>query len=166
LRYDGGEGRRHGRRKPREQWLALIPQAHEGYVDWGRFGRIGSAIRANLQLGARAPGAAKAGMALAAGLLRCRRCAAKLTVHCTGSHHDVARYVCHHGRLDKGEARCIGFGGTRVDAAIGAEVLRVVQPAAVEAAILAYREEANRQDGVRGPLERDLEAARYAANRA
>ena len=42
----------------------------------------------------------------------------------------------------------------------------MVQPAAVEAAILAYREEAKKQDEVRGALERDLEAARYAASRA
>ncbi|MFZ1426525.1 MAG: recombinase family protein, partial [Geminicoccaceae bacterium] len=24
------------RRKPRAEWLALKPDAHEGYVDWGR----------------------------------------------------------------------------------------------------------------------------------
>jgi hypothetical protein len=123
-------------------------------------------IQANQQLGSGAPGPAKAGLALAAGLLRCRRCAGRLTVHYTGSHHDVARYVCHRGWLDKGEPRCIGFGGSRVDAGIAAEVLRVVQPAAVEAAILAHREEANKQDEVRGALERELEAARYAASRA
>lgn len=165
-RYDGGEARRRDRRKPREQWLALIPHAHEGYVDWERFERIQQSIHANLQLASGAPGAAKAGIALAAGLLRCRRCAAKLTVHYTGSHHDVARYACHRASLDKGEPRCIGFGGSRIDAAIAAEVLRVVQPAAVEAAILAHREEAKKQDEVRGALERDLEAARYAASRA
>ncbi len=166
VRYDAGEQRKHGRRKPREQWLALIPQAHEGYVDWERFERIGGLIQANQQLGSGAPGPAKAGLALAAGLLRCRRCAGRLTVHYTGSHHDVARYVCHRGWLDKGEPRCIGFGGSRVDAAIAVEVLRVVQPAAVEAAILAHREEAKKQDEVRGALERDLEAARYTASRA
>jgi DNA invertase Pin-like site-specific DNA recombinase len=166
-RYEGGETRKRDRRKPREQWLALIPQAHEGYLDWERFERIQRSIHANLQLASGPPGAAKAGAALAAGLLRCRRCAAKLTVHYTGSHHDVARYACHRAWLDKGEPRCsVGFGAARVDAAIAAEILRVVQPAAVEAAILAHREEATKQDEVRGALERDLEAARYAASRA
>ena len=111
-------------------------------------------------------GAARAGSAMLAGLLRCRRCAAKLTVHYTGSRHDVARYACHRAWLDKGQPRCISFGGTRVDEAIAAEVLRVVQPAAIEAAILAHRDEAKKQDEVRAALERDLEAARYAASRA
>ena len=48
--------------------------------------------------------------------------------------------------LDKGQPRCISFGGERVDAAVAAEVLRVVQPAAIEAAILAYRDEEKKQD--------------------
>ena len=165
-RYENGVARKRNWRKPRGQWLALIPHAHEGYVDWERFERIQQLIHANLRPGSGAPGAAKAGAALLSGLLRCRRCAAKLTVHYTGSHHDVARYACRRGWLDKGEPRCISFGGARVDAVIAAELLRVVQPAAVEAAILAHREEAKRQDEVQDALERDLEAARYAAQRA
>jgi hypothetical protein len=101
-----------------------------------------------------------------AGLLRCRRCAAKLTVHYTGTRHDVARYACHRAWLDKGQVRCISFGGKLVDEAIATEVLRVVQPAAIEAATLAHRDEANRQDEVQSVLERDLQAAQYAAGRA
>lgn len=165
-RYEGGEARKCDRRKPREQWLALIPHAHEGYVEWERFERIRNSIHANLVAGSDAPGAAKAGLALSAGLLRCRRCAAKLAVHYTGSRHDVARYACRRGWLDKGEPRCIAFGATRVDEAIAAQVLRVVQPVAIEAAILAQRNEATRRDEVLGALERELEAARYAAQRA
>jgi hypothetical protein len=45
-------------------------------------------------------------------------------------------------------------------------VLRVVQPAAVEAAVLASQEEARKQDEVLEAWGRDLEAARYAAQRA
>jgi DNA invertase Pin-like site-specific DNA recombinase len=167
-RYVDGEARKSAHRKPRERWLALMPQAHEGYVDWERFERIGRAIRANLQTpsASRHHGAARTGSAILAGLLRCRRCAAKLTVHYTGPHGDVARYACHRAWLDKGQPRCISFGGARIDMTVAAEVLRVVQPAAIEAAILAYRDEATKQDEVRGALERDLEAARYAAQRA
>jgi hypothetical protein len=45
-------------------------------------------------------------------------------------------------------------------------VLSVVQPAAIEAAIVAYREQTSQKDEVRAALERDLEAARYSASRA
>src|SRR5258708_37119965 len=53
-----------------------------------------------------------------------------------------------------------------VDEVIAKEVVRVVQPAAVEAAVLAGQEEARKQDDVLDAWRRDLEAARYAAQRA
>ena len=53
-----------------------------------------------------------------------------------------------------------------VDETIAKEVLCVAQPAAVEAAILASEEETRKQDDVLDAWRRDLEAARYAAQRA
>ena len=61
---------------------------------------------------------------------------------------------------------CIAFGGSSVDEAISKELLQVAPPAAVEAAVLASQEEARRRDDVLEALSRDLEAARYAAQRA
>jgi hypothetical protein len=145
--------------------LALHPGAHEGYVDWERSETIRAMIRDNnVSEGGR--GAAKRGDALLAGLLRCRRCGRKLTIRYTGNHHDVLRYACNRGWLDSGEPQCIAFGGLTVDAAVGAQVLQAVDPGAVEAALQEYRQEARRRDDVRDALRRDLEAARYAADRA
>jgi len=70
------------------------------------------------------------------------------------------------GFLDNGEPRCIAFGGVTVDEAIGREVLRVVQPAAIEASKLAQEEIVRQQDDVLEALERDRQAAVYAADRA
>jgi hypothetical protein len=36
VRYDGVMAHARSRRKPREEWLALHPGTHEGYVDWER----------------------------------------------------------------------------------------------------------------------------------
>jgi DNA invertase Pin-like site-specific DNA recombinase len=165
LSYDNDQPRQQIRRKPRDRWLALIPHAHDGYVSWEQFERVQQMISDN-HLGHGRPGAAKRGAALLTGLLRCRRCGRKLTVRYTGSQHDVLRYSCYRGWLDNGEARCIAFGGIPVDDAIGGEVLRVVQPGAREAAIVASRDEARKQDEVLKALERDLQAARYEAHRA
>jgi hypothetical protein len=165
LHYENGEPRRGARRKPREQWLALLPNSHEGYVSWEQHQQIQQAIAENVR-GSGPSGAVQGGAALLAGLLRCRRCGRKLTVLYTGNHHDVLRYVCHRGWLDSGQPRCIAFGGMSVDETIAKEVLRVVQPAAVEAAILAGEEEARKQDDVLDAWRRDLEAARYASQRA
>jgi DNA invertase Pin-like site-specific DNA recombinase len=162
--YENGEPRKGARRKPREQWLALIRNAHDGYVSWEQFEHIQQAIASN-DRGWEQTGAAQNGPALLAGLLRCHRCGRKLTVRYSGHQADVLRYACHRGFLDNGQARCIAFGGTSVDEAIAQEVLRVVQPAAVEAAVLASEEEARKQDDVLQALRRELEAARYSAGR-
>jgi DNA invertase Pin-like site-specific DNA recombinase len=165
LHYENGEPRRGARRKPREQWLALIPNSHEGYVSWEQHQQIRRSIAENVR-GGEPSGIVQGGTALMTGLLRCRRCGRKLAVSYTGNHHDVLRYECRRGWLDSGEPRCIGFGGMPVDETIAQEVLRVVQPAAVEAAVLASEEEARKQDEVLEAWGRDLEAARYAAQRA
>ena len=163
--HDGSGPQRGIRRKPREDWLALHPGAHEGYVDWERSEAIRAMIKDNSQ-GGEACGAAKRGDALLAGILRCRRCGRKLTVRYTGNGHDILRYACNRGCMDSGEPRCIAFGGVPVDAAIAEQVLRAVGPEAVEAALRVERREARQRDDVREALGRDLVAARYAADRA
>ncbi len=164
-RYQDGQLRRGFRRKARDQWLALIPGSHEGYIDWSQFERVQRMIAENVagSGGSRAP---KRGAALLAGLIRCGRCGRKLVVRYTGSGRDMLRYSCERARLDIGEPTCIAFGGKSVDEAIGREVLRVVEPAATEAAVLAERQAAAVRDEVLHALQRDMEAARYAANRA
>jgi DNA invertase Pin-like site-specific DNA recombinase len=165
VRYDDGEQRKATRRKPREGWLVLLPNAHEGYVSWEQFEQIQRAIAENNH-GWQRVGAAHNGAALLAGLLRCRRCGRKLVVSYSGKRGSVLRYICQRGALDNGEPRCIGFGGGPVDAVITREVLRIVQPAALEAAVMASEEIARKRDEVLAALQRDLEAARYSASRA
>jgi DNA invertase Pin-like site-specific DNA recombinase len=165
LRYEGGEPRHRSRKKPREQWLALIPNSHEGYISWEESENIRRSVRENV-ITAERSGAAKKGAGLLTGLLRCRRCGRKLTVRYTGSQHEVLRYACNRGWLDHGEPRCIAFGGVPVDDTISKQVLAAVQPAAIEAALLASEDQLKHQDDAIAALERDLEAARYTAQRA
>ena len=153
------------RRKPRSEWLALMPGRHEGYVDWEKAEAIRRMVSDNVPT-SRHHGAPKQGDALLAGLVRCRRCGRKLTVRYSGMKHNIPRYSCSRGWLDNGEPRCIAFGGLRVDDAIEASLLQVVEPGAVAAAIAAETEASLRRDQVRDALMRDLEAARYAADRA
>jgi len=165
MHYEQDGHRHRRRRKPKDQWLALLPNVHEGYVSWEQFQSIQHTISENLHLRKRIPGT-RHGQALLAGILRCRRCGHKLNVRYTGRAGDVLSYMCCRGWLDNGLPRCISFGGGVVDVAVAGELLRVVQPAAVEAAIVASKDEANRRDQALEALERDLQAARYAASRA
>jgi DNA invertase Pin-like site-specific DNA recombinase len=163
--YDGSGVKVRSRRKPRGEWLALMPGAHEGYVDWKRAEAIRKMVSNNVPT-SRHHGAPKHGDALLAGLVRCRRCGRKLTVRYSGMKHNIPRYSCFRGQLDNGEPRCIAFGGLRVDDAIETALLKVVEPGAIAAAIAAEAEAGHRRDQVRDALLRDLEAARYAADRA
>jgi DNA invertase Pin-like site-specific DNA recombinase len=165
VHYAGSGAKARPRRKPREEWLALKPGMHEGYVEWDRAEAIRKMVSDNVPA-AGARGAPKHGSALLAGILRCRRCGRKLTVQYTGAKSDIPRYACVRGRLDYGEPSCIAFGGLRVDDVVEAALLAVVQPAAIQAAQAAEAQAAARRDEAREALARDLEAARYTADRA
>ncbi|WP_244486492.1 MULTISPECIES: hypothetical protein [Bradyrhizobium] len=153
------------RRKTRAEWLALKPDAHEGYVNWERFEAIRTMVSSNLPT-SRHHGAAKRGEALRAGLIRCRRYGRKLALRYSGMKCHMPRYSCSRGWMDNGEPRCIAFGGLRVDDAIEETSLGVVGPGAVAAATAAAAHATHQKDQVREALGRDLEAARYAADRA
>jgi excisionase family DNA binding protein len=65
-----------------------------------------------------------------------------------------------------GHDRCLRFGGLGVDKAIAAEILRVVQPIAVEAAIEAERMQAMAKEERLRAAELDLQKAQYEAGLA
>jgi len=153
------------RRKARTDWLALMPNVHEGYVSWERAEAIRKMVSSNVPTGQH-HGAPKHGDALLAGLIRCNRCGHKLTLKYTGTKHSIPRYSCSRAWMDNGAPHCIAFGGLRVDDAIENALLTVVGPGAIAAATAAEKEAAQRLDYVRDALGRDLEAARYAADRA
>jgi DNA invertase Pin-like site-specific DNA recombinase len=162
---DGTFARPGRARKPRAEWLALRPGSHEGYVGWERAEAIRRMVSDNIPT-SRHHGAAKHGEGLLAGLIRCGRCGRKLMLRYSGTKHNIPRYSCVRGWCDTGEPRCIAFGGLRADEAIEAAILKVVEPGAIAAAVEADVEESKRRDQVREALSRDLQAARYAADRA
>ena len=162
-----GAPRRRSLVKPREQWSVLIPDHHEGYISWDTYQRIQRMLSENrARPDTPGAGAAKRGPALLAGLLRCRRCGRKLRVAYSGTNGDFPRYQCDLGVMETREPRCISFGGQRVDASVVAEMLRVVQPAAIEAAMRAADRNRATQDEVVHALELELKAATYQADRA
>ena len=166
LRADGTRQRRVIPR-PAGDAVVLLPDHHEGYIDRATFDRIQTLMSRNSQSRWRpGPGAPRVGPALLAGLLRCRRCGARLVVNYSGTAVRVHRYECSRAHASRGEARCINFSGLDVDARLAELALEVVQPGALEAAQQLVREEGARQDALREALELELQAARYTAERA
>lgn len=152
--------------RPMSEWTVLIRDHHDPYVSWDVYERIQEVLRNN-SYRYRTPrvGAIKRGPALLGGLLRCQRCGRKMRVSYTGR-GDVPRYACDRAAMRQGEAPCISFGGKEVDARVSQETLRVVEPAAIDAALLATDEMSNSHDDLIAMLEIELKEARYVADRA
>lgn len=164
---ESGFSKRRVVRKRRPEWSVLIKDHHEAYISWEQFERIEEMIANNSQLFRDvALGAPKRGEALLTGLVRCKRCGRKLMVRYTGRDHDQLRYHCVRGYLDQGVDKCISIGGGQLDDAISEEIVRALQPGVVEAAALAGRQHAARQDQVSDSLQLELQAAQYEAKRA
>ena len=149
---------RRGVRRERADWDVLIRDHHEGYVSWDEFERNQRLIadNANCQ-GAAARGAVRRGEALLGGLLRCGHCGRRLRVHYGGAAGRF-RYRCLGGDARHGAGPCIGFGGARVDAAVGDEVVRLLNP-------LGDRGGARRDRDARGRTRRDAAPVGAGARR-
>lgn len=127
-----------GHPKPRREWMVLIKDHHLGYVSWEEYERNQAMMAANnfMQSGVE-PKAGRGGRALLAGLLRCRRCGRMLQVSYLGTRGAVIHYQCSGARKQRGEDRCIAFGGLRIDEAVAKEVVNAVRGNAIEAALEA-----------------------------
>lgn len=164
-------GRKHlvrGHRRDREHWQVLIHEHHDGYIDWPTYEHNQRVIADNTNMrGGMARGALRRGEALLAGLLRCAHCGRKLHVAYSGSDGTVGRYHCKGAAINHGSSqRCISFGSLRVDQAIAAEVLKILSPVGVQAALCAIEQRADGDHAKRRQLELALEQARFEAARA
>jgi DNA invertase Pin-like site-specific DNA recombinase len=164
---DGRARQGNRRRKPLAQWKVLILDAHPGYISWEDYLRNQQMLEENgAERGAAHRGAAKKGPALLAGLLRCGRCGRKLRVNYSGTTGRVPRYACIGSRVERGSASCLSAGGLRLDEAVAREVLSVIQPVGIEAALQVLDQLTDVNDQKRESLTLALERARFEAQRA
>jgi excisionase family DNA binding protein len=99
-------------------------------------------------------------------MLRCGHCGRKLHVAYSGTRGDVGRYHCCGALLNHGTEPCISFGSLRVDRAVRAEIIRLLQPLGVEAAVKAIEAHRIQADEKRRQVALTLEQARFEAGRA
>ena len=162
------EGRkrvRRGVRRPLAEWDVLLKDQHEGYISWAEFERNQRVIANNAtgKGSAIARGAARHGELLLAGLLRCGHCGRKMYVAYGGK---AGRYHCEGALVNHGTERCISFGGLRADHAVGMEVLRVLKPLGIDAAVKALDAQAGETSAAKRQLELALQRARFEAAHA
>ena len=156
-----------GHRKDRSDWTVLLVDHHEGYVSWADYERNQRLIADNANCkGMMVRGAVRKGDALLAGLLRCGHCGRRLLVGYNGTKGNIGRYGCDAIRSNPGAAPCISFGALRVDEAVGAEIIRLLQPLGIEAAVRAITDSEHQTAEKQRQIELALEQARYEAARS
>jgi excisionase family DNA binding protein len=164
---DGRRRVRNGVRLPREKWRVLLHDRHEGYIGWTEFERNRRVIADNAnRKGQAAQGAVRNGAALLPGLLRCGRCGRKLKVRYRMDLAAPQYYCIRPIEEDNVGGTCTVISGNRLERAISEEVLRILAPVGIEAALSAIDSGQDRHRDERRQAELALEAARYEAGLA
>jgi excisionase family DNA binding protein len=157
----------YGVRRARKEWEVLIRDHHPGYISWEHYENNQRTINENANMkGEMVPGSVRNGGGLLVGLLRCGHCGRKLKVQHNGP-RGVARYLCNDANINHGRrTKCIAFGNMRIDAAVSAEVLSLIAPLGLNAALQAIADRERAGTERLQQVELALEQARYEAARA
>lgn len=157
------------RLKPRDEWIVLLPDAHEGYITWEQF----DANEQRLQENSRAYGhdrrksPAREGPSLLQGLVICGKCGQRMTVRYHQSKgRQVPEYSCRKRSIEFAEPVCQVIVGDLIDAEVGALLVKMVSPLSLEVALLVRQElQSQLEEAVRLRM-RQVERVQYEADLA
>ncbi|HUE88777.1 MAG TPA: recombinase family protein [Vicinamibacterales bacterium] len=164
----GRTRQRHQTRKyhklPREEWMALVRDAHPSYISWDQFEQHQVMLRDNAAgYGTdRRRSPPREGPALLQGLVLCGRCGLRMTVRYHQSRGAlVPIYACQREGIQHGHAICQQVTGTSIDKAIGALVVDAVSPMALEVTLGIQQELQSRLDEADALRRKAVERAQY-----
>lgn len=162
-----GRLRKRLRHLPRSQWAVLIPEHHEGYIDWETYEANLARIAANTHPQPHQPGGAvREGAALLQGIATCGSCGRRLNVLYQGK-NSTPGYYCAGSTLINGRGvRCLQVGGCKIDAAVSDVFLRTLAAAGLEAALTAEAHLEAHYDAALAQWRLEVERLRYEAQRA
>jgi len=164
---DLGRVRKRARRLPRAEWSIVIRDHHPGLIDWETFEANQVRIAANTHPRRHeTEGAVREGAALLQGIATCGRCGRGLRVYYSGR-NATPGYHCAGATIVNGRGEyCMRVGGLRIDEAVSDALLSAVAPAGLEASLHAVELSLAEDDGALAQWRRQVERARYEAQRA
>ncbi len=131
------------KRLPPDQWHALLPQAHVGYITWDQYQRNQRALQQDAQACGRErrKGPPGEGPASLQRLVLRGFCGQRLTVR----YHlrkagPAPDYMCQKESIEHAERVCQCIAGSDIDAAIGTLLLETLTPVTLEVALAVQRE--------------------------
>ena len=164
----GLDGRTIYTKLPRDEWTALVRDAHPGYISWEQFeGNLRRLRETSQAYGSeREKSPPREGPALLQGLVVCGRCGRRMTVsYYSIGNRLVPLYTCYEG-IKHGRSACQRVLGAGIERAIGKLLVECVTPVTLEMS-LAVGEELFRRREEAGELRRKhVERLRYEADLA
>lgn len=154
---------------PRDEWTALIPNAHPGYIGWEEFEENQRRLKENAaaQGAERRRSPPREGSALLQGLVICGRCGERMTVryeHEKRASHP--KYICQRRGIENGEPTCQSVAGTALDAAVGRILVELVTPLSLQVALAVQDELRAHADEADRLRQMEVENVKYEADLA
>jgi DNA invertase Pin-like site-specific DNA recombinase len=162
-------GRYQVRPLPRDQWLALLLDAHPGYISWERYEANQRRLRENAQShGAdRRKSPPREGPALLQGMVICGVCGRRMTVRYHARKGQLhPEYVCQGERIQTGTPVCQSIPGSGIDREVGKLLVEAVCPVTLELTLQVQAELEARADDAEKLRRQRVERARYEADLA
>jgi hypothetical protein len=161
-----GQVKKRVKRLPRSHWAVFIHDHHKGYIDWETYEMIQDRISKNARpISHKESGAIREGSALLQGLATCGLCGRRLKVYYQGRNSSPG-YYCAANNAVAGRAKfCMRVGGVTIDAAMAEDFLEAINPAAIEAALLAEKNIEADHDAALEQWRLQVERYRYEAER-
>lgn len=153
----------------RDEWIALLPDAHAAYISWSQFEENQQRLKENSTSYRSDPRRSppREGPALLQGLVLCGKCGLRMTVRYHARDTGLLpEYLCQRKRVDYGARLCQSVHGGAVDKAIGDLLVGTLTPVALDLALDVHAEIQSRIDEVDRARHKQVERARYEADLA
>jgi DNA invertase Pin-like site-specific DNA recombinase/predicted DNA-binding transcriptional regulator AlpA len=153
---------------PQADWAVLIPDHHPGYIDWSTY----EAHQARLDRNTRPQphqaggGALREGTALLQGLAICGHCGRRLRTHYRGRNITPGYHCAGKDIVNGRGVYCLNVGGLQIDEAVTQAFLEALEPAGVQAAVIAAEHLEADHDAALAQWRLAVERARYEAEKA
>jgi DNA invertase Pin-like site-specific DNA recombinase len=164
------DGRSHVEYVSADEWISLIPDAHDGYITWKQYQDNQQRLLDNAKAHGddRRKSPPREGPALLQGLLMCGRCGDRMGVryYVRAGGKKVPYYMCDRDRVRSAEPNCQTIPGAGIDEAIGELLVEMVTPISLEVALTVQNEIQSRLEEANRLRNRQVERARYEADLA
>jgi hypothetical protein len=160
-RTAAGAGKVRMRTAPMAEWLVLLRDRLPAYITWERYLANQQRLEQNRSRPG-IPGAPRRRGVLLTGVLTCGACGRRM--HAGYRTKSKPYYVCMRRKLEGSD--CCGLGAAAIDDLVARQVLRALEPAALELSLKAIENVNRDRDRLRRHWEQRLERACYEARRA